>query len=214
MAVLLFAIIATAVGFFTANKMLAYEGRHSQTGALESVCGNGLEVSNILCQNLASEIQGDNNVVNILGFQAGGARQNEPAPDTDADGIDDATDNCHTVANLTQLDIDGDGLGDACDICPADFNPNQADADGDGVGDACDNAPNDPNEDQLDTDQDGVGDVADNCLDVSNPDQADADADGVGDACDNVSVEICDDGIDNDTDSLIDGDDPECMQAP
>lgn len=37
-----------------------------------------------------------------------------PAPDTDADGIPDAIDNCPT-SNPDQADSDGDGIGDVCD---------------------------------------------------------------------------------------------------
>lgn len=36
------------------------------------------------------------------------------AADTDADGVDDAVDNCPTVPNADQTDTDGDGFGDAC----------------------------------------------------------------------------------------------------
>ncbi len=42
-----------------------------------------------------------------------------PVADTDADGIDDLSDNCTLVANAGQRDTDGDGFGNRCD---ADFN--------------------------------------------------------------------------------------------
>lgn len=35
--------------------------------------------------------------------------------DNDADGIDDASDNCLLIANATQRDTDGDNIGNACD---------------------------------------------------------------------------------------------------
>ena len=128
------------------------------------------------------------------------------APDADADGIPDATDNCPTVynpgqenhdtdllgdacdncdyvANQGQEDVDGDGIGDACDNCRLVSNPGQQDADGDGVGNVCDNCPNHVNPQQQDTDQDGLGDSCDNCIYVANPGQEDWNGDGVGDAC-------------------------------
>jgi hypothetical protein len=47
----------------------AYE---SQAESLANACGNGELPFNILCQNLASEIQGDENAINIMGLQTGG----------------------------------------------------------------------------------------------------------------------------------------------
>jgi hypothetical protein len=42
-------------------------------------------------------------------------------PDTDADTVEDAFDNCVTDANPAQKDLDHDGCGDACD-CDYDQN--------------------------------------------------------------------------------------------
>ena len=39
------------------------------------------------------------------------------AADADRDGVDDATDNCPTLANADQTDDDRDGVGDVCDSC-------------------------------------------------------------------------------------------------
>jgi hypothetical protein len=48
------------------------------------------------------------------------------APDTDADGVADAIDNCPTLYNPGQEDADANGVGDACElgitICPGDLN--------------------------------------------------------------------------------------------
>ena len=100
--------------------------------------------------------------------------QVEVIPDTDGDGVSNATDKCPTVYNPDQLDTDEDGVGDACDNCPLVYNPEQLDIDSDGVGDGCDD----------DIDGDGVSNATDNCPTEYNPEQLDTDGDGVGDACD------------------------------
>ena len=90
-----------------------------------------------------------------------------PAPDTDGDGVPNATDNCPGVSNTGQADADADGAGDACDVCPNDANTTTCSVD-------------DPN----DLDDDGWLNPSDNCPDVANPDQLDSDDDMKGNACD------------------------------
>lgn len=58
-------------------------------------------------------------------------------PDSDGDGVPDASDNCPSRANADQRDGDQDGIGDVCDNCPNVSNPDQRDSDNDGIGDAC-----------------------------------------------------------------------------
>jgi hypothetical protein len=80
--------------------------------------------------------------------------------DLDADGVEDAVDNCALVPNSDQLDLDIDGLGDVCDGCPSAANADQHDEDGDDVGDACDPCPG-LRDFGEDADGDGVGDLCD-----------------------------------------------------
>jgi hypothetical protein len=130
--------------------------------------------------------------------------------DSDGDGIDDVSDNCPSVSNVTQLDGDGDGVGNVCDNCPNLYNPDQSNRDGDAHGDACDNCPDYAHYWTDDRDSDGIGDACDGCTDTDgdgygpsgpgfvgmpcgddncpelyNPDQANSDGDSYGDACDN-----------------------------
>ena len=127
------------------------------------------------------------------------------SPDTDADGIPDACDNCPLGANPGQEDSDGDGIADACDNCALNANPGQEDGDGDGVGDVCDNCLVIPNPGQEDGDADGVGDVCDNCPLNANPGQQDTDGDGIADACDNCPALSNPGQEDGDGDGVGDG---------
>lgn len=81
--------------------------------------------------------------------------------DGDADGIDDAVDNCVSVPNSDQANPDGDRFGSACDNCPDGANDSQSDADDDGVGNLCDNCRNVPNPGQENADGDEDGDACD-----------------------------------------------------
>lgn len=83
--------------------------------------------------------------------------------DSDADGLDDNSDNCPFIANINQADMDNDGIGDVCD----------GDIDGDSFLNSKDIFPLDSTE-WLDSDGDGVGDNSD--LDI--------DGDGIANALD------------------------------
>ncbi len=97
--------------------------------------------------------------------------------DLDADGVQNADDNCPTIPNGpneagvpavgNQTDSDGDEVGDACDNCPFKPNPNQIDSGGvasagdplgnlrDGIGNLCQcgDVTNDGRVNQLDLDR-------------------------------------------------------------
>ena len=52
---------------------------------------------------------------------AAGSDAQPAGPDSDADGVADAVDNCPSVSNADQSDADADGAGDACDPRPNAF---------------------------------------------------------------------------------------------
>lgn len=143
-----------------------------------------------------------------------------PPADADSDGVPDASDNCPSVSNASQLNTDGDSMGDACD----------ADDDNDGTGDGSDCASLDAtkwrNQAYADSDSDGVRNTTsastvacfgttppatytlnangpDNCPSVSNASQTNTDGDGQGDACD----------ADDDNDGALDGSDCSPLNA-
>ena len=53
-------------------------GHHGQSQAIAqaNVCGNGKGASDVNCQNLANQIQGDGNAVNVIGVQSGDSKGN------------------------------------------------------------------------------------------------------------------------------------------
>ncbi len=110
--------------------------------------------------------------------------------DSDADGIDNFSDNCPNVFNPLQKDSDDDNVWDSCsdydndeivgykDNCPDVANPDQTDMNNNNVWDVC----------EFDKDSDGIFDSIDNCISIINPLQRDSDRDWIGDSCDNCKL--------------------------
>ena len=59
--------LATTDSAFADGKKKHYE--KSQALSQANACGNGEMPMNVFCQNLASQIQGDGNAMNIIGAQ-------------------------------------------------------------------------------------------------------------------------------------------------
>ncbi|MFB1479178.1 lamin tail domain-containing protein [Corallococcus sp. RDP092CA] len=143
------------------------------------------------------------------------------AADADADGVEDAFDNCPAIFNPVrpmdngrQLDTDGDGVGDACDPCPLEAGTTACQAfrgdddDHDGVPTWLDNCPFVANADQQDTDGDGKGDACDGCPSDANAcaatDPSDFDYDGITAPGDNCPLVANPDQQDTDGDGVGD----------
>jgi len=141
-----------------------------------------------------SAVQADTEEVLQAGYDQGGSD-----PDTDGDGVPDATDGCPEVAASTPsgcFDGDGDGVPDKDDTCPtvsgAQSSGCPPDGDADGVDDAADACPavaaQTADGCPPDRDNDGVRDAADACPGVGAPTAngcpPDRDKDGEPDATD------------------------------
>ncbi len=108
-------------------------------------------------------------------------------PDTDADTVGDACDNCSTAPNTNQSNGDMDLLGDVCDNCPMVDNDGQEDLDKDGEGDDCDN----------DIDGDGISNSIETGLGLD-PSDKDSDGDFIDDcteACEENDGSCLENGV-------------------
>jgi alpha-tubulin suppressor-like RCC1 family protein len=126
-------------------------------------------------------------------------------PDSDGDGVTDASDNCPIVANPTQLNTDGDSQGDACDN----------DDDNDGVADTVEitlgtNPLTVTSWSALpkDSDGDGITDSREVAI-GTNPNLADSDGDGLSDDTEIMLYCINASSNDSDGDGVLDGLDTE-----
>jgi uncharacterized protein YdeI (BOF family) len=79
MAIMLIAAtaLATDSAFADKNRKHDGKGRYKKTQAVSQVndCGNGFEPFDVFCQNLASQIQGDNNAPALDADQGFGPRK-------------------------------------------------------------------------------------------------------------------------------------------
>ena len=60
-------MLVAATAFATADSAFAYE--KSQATTQVNDCGNGFEPTDVFCQNLASQVQGDNNAPALAASQ-------------------------------------------------------------------------------------------------------------------------------------------------
>ena len=106
-------------------------------------------------------------------------------PDTDGDGIPNATDNCPNVSNPTQADCDGNGVGDACEL----------DCNGNGLADVCEfvnGTVSDCNSNGIPDSCDIANGVAQDCNNNGVPDFCEIISGAVGDFNENNIPDSCD----------------------
>jgi hypothetical protein len=86
-----------------------HHGGQSQSAAQANVCGNGKGASDINCQNLSNQIQGDGNAVNVIGVQSGGSGGSDGGS-SHGDGNDNGGNDGQT-GQLGVQQSGGDGSG-------------------------------------------------------------------------------------------------------
>ena len=121
------------------------------------------------------------------------------SPDSDSDGVPDASDNCPSISNPNQLDVDSDGIGNLCDNCVSLINLNQLDSDFDGIGNICD----------VDDDNDGILDITEGNSDfdgdgIINSLDLDSDNDGCWDLIEAGFSDTNNDGVLGADSSMVD----------
>jgi len=69
LAVIAGVMLAIVGSLASVNDVSATKYESSQAGSGANDCGNGVSPLNIFCQNLASQIDGDGNAINIIALQ-------------------------------------------------------------------------------------------------------------------------------------------------
>ncbi|HEY7572746.1 MAG TPA: hypothetical protein VH796_15380 [Nitrososphaeraceae archaeon] len=97
-----------------------HHGGQSQSAAQANVCGNGKGASDINCQNLSNQIQGDGNAVNVIGVQPDSSIGNDQYPSLNDQGNAGFTRTVHSDTNNgndfgTIYSANSNPFSDACD---------------------------------------------------------------------------------------------------
>ena len=77
------AVISSEIAFAGGNH---YSKSVRQTAALDNNCGNGTMPLDINCQNLASQVKGNHNAVNVISFQPSSSSRADQGNDHKYDG--------------------------------------------------------------------------------------------------------------------------------